>query len=161
MHDAGGCGQQLVMRQVIYFRDHREHSPEYTDVYPDIQAHLLRFIMPNSSRTRHISYPTRNAAFTAGCLVAAGTPAAHDYHRAPRGLPRDPRPGRSATPAPRPPRRAPLPRHRPAEVTARRAPTAAHPPAADSRTSEMGLNCGKLNKGLYWGILTRSRPGRG
>jgi hypothetical protein len=38
MNDGGGRGQQLVMSQEIYFRIHREHSPEYLTVYPDIRA---------------------------------------------------------------------------------------------------------------------------
>ena len=64
MNDGGGRGQQLVMRQEIYFRDHREHSPEYPDVYPDIQAGLLRFIMQNPSvrgilAIRHGMLPSR------------------------------------------------------------------------------------------------------
>jgi hypothetical protein len=45
MGDGGGRGQQLVLRQEIYFLDQREHSPEYPGVYPDIRAGLLRFII--------------------------------------------------------------------------------------------------------------------
>src|SRR5216683_5285251 len=49
MNDGGGRGQQLMMRQEIYFRDHRERSPEFSLFYPDIQAGLLRSIMRNPS----------------------------------------------------------------------------------------------------------------
>jgi hypothetical protein len=42
MSDRSGRGQQLVMRQEIYFLGHGEHCPEYPGVYPDIQAGLLR-----------------------------------------------------------------------------------------------------------------------
>jgi hypothetical protein len=64
MSDGGGCGQQLVMRQEIYFPGHREHSPEYPGVYLDIQAGLLRFIMRNPSArgilaNRHGMLPSR------------------------------------------------------------------------------------------------------
>jgi hypothetical protein len=44
MNDSGGRGRQLMMRQVIYFCDRREHIPEYPHVFPDIQAVLLRAI---------------------------------------------------------------------------------------------------------------------
>jgi hypothetical protein len=38
MDDDGGRGQQLVLRQEIYFRDHNEHGLEYPGIYPDIRA---------------------------------------------------------------------------------------------------------------------------
>jgi hypothetical protein len=47
MNDGSGGGRQLAMRQEIYFRGRREHSPEYPGLYPDIQAGLLRPIMRN------------------------------------------------------------------------------------------------------------------
>jgi hypothetical protein len=64
MSDGGGCGQQLVLRQAIYFLGHREHSPEYPGVYPDIQTGLLRFIMLNLPARgiladRHAMLPSR------------------------------------------------------------------------------------------------------
>src|ERR1700732_1587396 len=49
MDAGGGRGKQLVVRHEIYFRGHREHSPEYPGVYPDIPAGLLRSIMRNSA----------------------------------------------------------------------------------------------------------------
>src|SRR6202034_4248725 len=49
MNDGGGCGQQSVIRQEIYFRDDREHSPEYPGVYLHIRAGLLRSIIQNPS----------------------------------------------------------------------------------------------------------------
>jgi hypothetical protein len=76
MNDGGGRGQQLMMRREIYFRSYRGRSPKYPRVYPDIQAGLLRSITlyyAESVRMRHISYPAPDVAFTAGCLVAAGT----------------------------------------------------------------------------------------
>ena len=52
------------MRQEIYFRSYREHSPEYPGVYPDILAGLLRSIMRNPSACgilaiRHRTLPSR------------------------------------------------------------------------------------------------------
>src|ERR1700677_3275031 len=78
MHDDSGRGQQLVMRKEIYFRDHREHSPEYADVYPDIRAGLFHSIMRNPSACGVFGYPARNAPFTRECRIAAGTRAARE-----------------------------------------------------------------------------------
>jgi hypothetical protein len=47
------------MCQEIYFGGHRDQSPEYPDVYPDIRAALLMFIMRKSTRTRHITEAER------------------------------------------------------------------------------------------------------
>jgi hypothetical protein len=67
MSDGGGRGQQLVLRQEIYFLGRRGQSPVYPGVYPDIQAGLLRFVMLNSS-ARGIS--TDGHATLAARLVA-------------------------------------------------------------------------------------------
>ena len=72
MNGGGGRGQQLVLRQEIYFRDHSEHSPEYPGVYPDIQAGLLRFIIrwnPSARgilAIRHGTLPSRLDAWWPG-----------------------------------------------------------------------------------------------
>ena len=81
MNDGGGCGQQLVMRQKIYFRDYREHSLEYADVYPDIRAGLLRSIMRNASARgiltiRHGTLLPRLDAWLLPVRGRAGPPAA-------------------------------------------------------------------------------------
>ena len=81
MNDGGGCGQQLVMRQEIYFRDYREHSLEYADVYPDIRAGLLRSIMRNASARgilaiRHGTLLPRLDAWLLPVRGRAGPPAA-------------------------------------------------------------------------------------
>jgi hypothetical protein len=64
MNDGGGRGQQLMMRQEIYFRSYRAHSPKYSGVYPDIQAGPLRSIMRNPaacgiSAIPHQTLPSR------------------------------------------------------------------------------------------------------
>jgi len=64
MNDDGGRGEQFAKSQEIYFRDHREHRPEYPDVYPNIRAGLLRFIMRNPPTLgilaiRHAALPSR------------------------------------------------------------------------------------------------------
>jgi hypothetical protein len=49
MNDGSGRGQQLVMRQKIYFRSYRGRSLKCSGVYPDIRAGLLRSITRNPS----------------------------------------------------------------------------------------------------------------
>jgi hypothetical protein len=71
MDDGGGRGQQLVMRQEIY-------SVTTGNIARNIQTFIrifrhAYFALLCGIRTRHISYPTRNAAFTAECPDAAGT----------------------------------------------------------------------------------------
>lgn len=78
MSVGGGDGQQLVLRQEINFLSHREHSPEYPGVYPDIQAGLLRFMMLNPSAhgisaDRHATLPARLTAWLPSLASTADT----------------------------------------------------------------------------------------
>jgi hypothetical protein len=59
MNDGGGRGQQLMMRQGIYFRSYRAHSLKYSGVYPDIQAGPLPCIMRNPAARGISAIPHR------------------------------------------------------------------------------------------------------
>jgi hypothetical protein len=61
---AAAAESNLMMRQEIYFRSPREHSPKHPGVYPDIQTGLLRSIIRNPSACgilaiRHRTLPSR------------------------------------------------------------------------------------------------------
>jgi len=72
MNDGGGRGQQLMMRQEIYFRAAGTIARNI-QVFTRIFGGPLALYYAGSVRMRHISYPAPEVAFTAGCPVAAGT----------------------------------------------------------------------------------------
>jgi hypothetical protein len=72
MNDGGGRGQQLMMRQEIYFRV-AVTIARNIQVFTRIFGGPLALYYAGSVRMRHISYPAPEGAFTAGCRVAAGT----------------------------------------------------------------------------------------
>jgi len=52
MNGGGGRGQQLVMRQEIYFLDHREHNPNiqaFTRIFSQAYCALLCGIRPHAA----------------------------------------------------------------------------------------------------------------
>jgi len=52
MSDGGDCGQQLVMRQQIYFLDHSGHSPDtqaFTRIFRQACFALLCGIRPHAA----------------------------------------------------------------------------------------------------------------
>jgi hypothetical protein len=52
MNDRGGRGQQLMMRQEIYFRSSREHNPKYpvfTRIFRQAHSALLHGIRPHTA----------------------------------------------------------------------------------------------------------------
>jgi hypothetical protein len=72
MNDGGGRGQQLLMRQEIYFRAVGTIARNI-QVFTRIFGGPLAFYYAGSVGRRHIGHRAPEVTFTAGCPIAAGT----------------------------------------------------------------------------------------